>query len=222
VLGLHDLRRSTCLTRSWDTPDSLTSVRGFPTIRAFSEFPGSSVVERRTVNPLVGGSNPSRGAIKSKTYKNNPLNRPFHTALLVAVCEESEPRSSLKIRIKQRCLSLPYGRRTIARIGRQVSLRRRAPACWVQYALSMSAGAWCLAGQTSTAETTARLRATRTVPTSSSFRSRSRGFKSCLISSHRRLIRNEDLAGATISSPPGLCMSKRELKQRAHRQSSQK
>jgi hypothetical protein len=25
-------------------------------------FPGSSVVERRTVNPLVGGSNPSRGA----------------------------------------------------------------------------------------------------------------------------------------------------------------
>ena len=30
-------------------------------------FPGSSVVERRTVNPLVGGSNPSRGAIKSIT-----------------------------------------------------------------------------------------------------------------------------------------------------------
>ena len=27
-----------------------------------SRFPGSSVVERRTVNPLVGGSNPSRGA----------------------------------------------------------------------------------------------------------------------------------------------------------------
>src|ERR1700733_5481158 len=55
-------RRPTCLTPSWDTPDSLTSVRGFPTIRAFSKFPGSSVVERRTVNPLVGGSNPSRGA----------------------------------------------------------------------------------------------------------------------------------------------------------------
>jgi hypothetical protein len=40
----------------------LTSRRCFPTIRASSEFPGSSVVERRTVNPLVGGSNPSRGA----------------------------------------------------------------------------------------------------------------------------------------------------------------
>src|SRR3979490_535696 len=45
-----------------DSRDSLTSRRCFPTIRAFSEFPGSSVVERRTVNPLVGGSNPSRGA----------------------------------------------------------------------------------------------------------------------------------------------------------------
>jgi hypothetical protein len=31
-------------------------------------FPGSSVVERRTVNPLVGGSNPSRGANKSISY----------------------------------------------------------------------------------------------------------------------------------------------------------
>lgn len=29
-------------------------------------FPGSSVVERRTVNALVGGSNPSRGAIYSR------------------------------------------------------------------------------------------------------------------------------------------------------------
>ena len=41
---------------------SLTWTAPFPTIRASSEFPGSSVVERRTVNPLVGGSNPSRGA----------------------------------------------------------------------------------------------------------------------------------------------------------------
>jgi hypothetical protein len=33
--------------------------------RAFKEplmFPGSSVVERRTVNPLVAGSSPARGA----------------------------------------------------------------------------------------------------------------------------------------------------------------
>ncbi len=40
----------------------LTYRPGFPTIRASLIFPGSSVVERRTVNPLVGGSNPSRGA----------------------------------------------------------------------------------------------------------------------------------------------------------------
>jgi hypothetical protein len=51
-----------CPTAFPDIPDSLTSGRAFPTIRASSEFPGSSVVERRTVNPLVGGSNPSRGA----------------------------------------------------------------------------------------------------------------------------------------------------------------
>src|ERR1700735_4514463 len=44
------------------TYTSLTWGAAFPTIRASSEFPGSSVVERRTVNPLVGGSNPSRGA----------------------------------------------------------------------------------------------------------------------------------------------------------------
>ena len=30
-------------------------------------FPGSSVVEQLTVNQLVGGSNPSRGAINSTT-----------------------------------------------------------------------------------------------------------------------------------------------------------
>jgi hypothetical protein len=57
-----------CPTASSGTPDSLTSPRRFPTIRASSEFPGSSVVERRTVNPLVGGSNPSRGANKSTSY----------------------------------------------------------------------------------------------------------------------------------------------------------
>ena len=31
-------------------------------------FPGSSVVEQLTVNQLVGGSNPSRGAIFSTPY----------------------------------------------------------------------------------------------------------------------------------------------------------
>ncbi len=46
----------------------MTSRRRFPTIRASCEFPGSSVVERRTVNPLVGGSNPSRGAKFHKNY----------------------------------------------------------------------------------------------------------------------------------------------------------
>ena len=58
-----------CLTPAQVTRDSLTCARAFPTIRASSEFPGSSVVERRTVNPLVGGSNPSRGANKiNKLY----------------------------------------------------------------------------------------------------------------------------------------------------------
>ena len=56
-----------CPTPSSDTLDSLTSRPRFPTIRASAEFPGSSVVERRTVNPLVGGSNPSRGANKTIT-----------------------------------------------------------------------------------------------------------------------------------------------------------
>ena len=34
-------------------------------------FPGSSVVEQLTVNQLVGGSNPSRGAILPVTAMNN-------------------------------------------------------------------------------------------------------------------------------------------------------
>jgi hypothetical protein len=49
-------------------------MRGFPTIRASFAFPGSSVVERRTVNPLVGGSNPSRGASKISNLHLFPVN----------------------------------------------------------------------------------------------------------------------------------------------------
>src|SRR5258708_1430539 len=64
----RDWRHPTCLTPSSGPRDSLTSRCRFPTIRASSELPGSSVVERRTVNPLVGGSNPSRGAIKTISY----------------------------------------------------------------------------------------------------------------------------------------------------------
>jgi hypothetical protein len=56
------------LIRARVAAPSLTCRPGsrFPTIRASSVFPGSSVVERRTVNPLVGGSNPSRGAIEGE------------------------------------------------------------------------------------------------------------------------------------------------------------
>ena len=67
--------------RSSDTRDSLTSTRGFPTIRASSVFPGSSVVERRTVNPLVGGSNPSRGA-NFKKFHVRPTAFPDSAALI--------------------------------------------------------------------------------------------------------------------------------------------
>src|SRR3979490_3274495 len=62
-----------------DSRDSLTSRRCFPTIRASCEFPGSSVVERRTVNPLVGGSNPSRGA---KGQKGPAKPTAFHSSSL--------------------------------------------------------------------------------------------------------------------------------------------
>src|SRR5580698_5990823 len=56
---------------------SLTWTAPFPTIRASCEFPGSSVVQRRTVNPLVGGSNPSRGA----TFQNNLNNAAAYGSL---------------------------------------------------------------------------------------------------------------------------------------------
>ena len=42
-----------------------TAARDYAKSRAFDTpyaFPGSSVVERRTVNPLVAGSSPARGA----------------------------------------------------------------------------------------------------------------------------------------------------------------
>jgi hypothetical protein len=55
------------------TLDFLTYLRAFLTIRASSAFPGSSVVERRTVNPLVGGSNPSRGASKINSLRFFPV-----------------------------------------------------------------------------------------------------------------------------------------------------
>ena len=46
-----------------------------------SAFPGSSVVERRTVNPLVGGSNPSRGANFQKSQLT-PTAFPDESALI--------------------------------------------------------------------------------------------------------------------------------------------
>jgi hypothetical protein len=64
------------------TPHSL--LRTIRALRASCLFPGSSAVERRTVNPLVVGSIPTRGANKNKHLRHN---RPFQPRLMAAPVE---------------------------------------------------------------------------------------------------------------------------------------
>ena len=90
-----------------------TAARHSAKSRAFNppcQFPGSSVVERRTVNPLVAGSNPARGANLSAAPSRSRASRygsPQYCGSLLRTASSGSPPRRVARRRRWPALSPP-------------------------------------------------------------------------------------------------------------------